>query len=79
MIVPQKHELSTQEAADFLNVSRPFVVKEIEQGRLQHRKVGRHRRVAFDEVVRYQSAQLEQSEKALQRLADQAQELGLEY
>jgi excisionase family DNA binding protein len=79
VIVPQKRELSTQEAADFLNVSRPFVVKEIEQGRLQHRKVGRHRGVAFEELLRYQSAQREQTEKALQRLADQAQELGLGY
>jgi excisionase family DNA binding protein len=79
MIVPQKHELSTQEAAAFLNVSRPFVVKEIEQGRLKHRKVGRHRRVAFEELIRYQSAQREQTEKALQGLATQAQELGLGY
>jgi excisionase family DNA binding protein len=79
VIVPQKHELLTQEAAAFLNVSRPFIAKEIEQGRPQHRKVGRHRRVAFEELVRYQSAQREQTEKALQRLATQAQELGLGY
>jgi excisionase family DNA binding protein len=79
VIVSQKRELSTQEAAACLNVSRPFVVQEIEQGRLQHRKVGRHRRVGFEELVRYQSAQREQTEKALQCLADQAQELGLGY
>lgn len=79
LIVPQKHELSTQEAAAFLNVSRPFVVKEIEQGRLSHRKVGRHRRVAFEELLRYQSAQREQTERALDQLAAQAQKLGLGY
>src|SRR5664279_300785 len=46
VLVPQKHELTTQEAAAFLNVSRPFVVKEIEEGRLPCRKVNRHRRIA---------------------------------
>ena len=41
LLVPQKHELTTQEAANFLNVSRPFVIKEIEANRLKCRKVNR--------------------------------------
>ena len=42
MLVPAEQELTTVEAANFLNVSRPFVIKEIESGRLPHRKVGSH-------------------------------------
>jgi excisionase family DNA binding protein len=79
MLVPQNHELTTQDAAALLNVSRPFVIKEIEAGRLRCRKVGRHRRIEFEELRRYQAAQRAQSEEALQKLADLSQELGLGY
>lgn len=79
MLVPQNHELTTQDAATLLNVSRPFVIKEIEAGRLKCRKVGRHRRIEFEELRRYQAAQRAQSEEALQKLADLSQELGLGY
>jgi excisionase family DNA binding protein len=78
-LVPQNHELTTQDAAALLNVSRPFVIKEIEAGRLRCRKVGRHRRIEFEEVRRYHAAQREQSEEALQKLADLSQDLGLGY
>ncbi len=74
-LVPQKHELSTQEAASFLNVSRPFVVKQIESGRLACRKVGRHRRVLFEDLLAYQQSLRHETEAALQALADQGQEL----
>lgn len=77
MLVPQKHELSTQEAAAFLNVSRPFVVKQIESGRLPARKVGRHRRVLFEDLLAYQRSLRHETEAALQALADQGQELGI--
>ncbi len=79
MLVPQNHELTTQEAAALLNVSRPFVIKEIEAGRLRCRKVGRHRRIEFEELRRYQATQREQSEQALQKLAQLSQDLGLGY
>ena len=79
MLVPQNHELTTQEAAAFLNVSRPFVIKEVEAGRLKCRKVGRHRRIEFTELRRYQGAQRLESEKALQELADLSQDLRLGY
>jgi len=42
------------EAAHFLNVSRPFVIKEMESGRLPYRKVGTHRRVALHSLMDYQ-------------------------
>jgi len=79
MLAPQNHELTTQDAAALLNVSRPFVIKEIEAGRLRCRKVGRHRRIEFEELLRYQAAQRVQSEAALQKLADLSQDLGLGY
>ena len=79
MLIPQKHEMTTQEAAAFLNVSRPYVIKQIEEGSLKCRKVGRHRRVEFQELQRFHSVQQERSEQALQRLTDLSQELGLGY
>ncbi len=79
VLMPQKHELTTQEAAAYLNVSRPFVVKEIEAGRLPCRKVGRHRRVELHELQRYVQVQQRASEEALQELADMAQESGMGY
>lgn len=78
LLVPQKHELTTQEAAALLNVSRPFVVKEIEAGRLKCRKVNRHRRIEFSELMRYKAEQQKQSETALQELTGLSQEMGLE-
>lgn len=78
-LLPQKLELSTQEAAHMLNVSRPFVVKEIEAGRLPCRKVGRHRRVMLEDLLAYKQAARTESEVALQALADQAQELNMGY
>ena len=79
LLVPQKHELTTQEAANYLNVSRPFVIKEIEATRLKCRKVNRHRRIEFEELRRYQSAQQQQSEQALQDLTQLSEELRLEF
>ena len=78
-LTPLNHELTTVEAAQFLNVSRPFVIKEIEEGRLPHRKVGSHRRVQFSDLLKYAEAMHAQQTQALQRLADNAAELGLDY
>ena len=78
VIVPHATELTTQQAAAFLNVSRPFVIKEIEGGRLQCRLVNRHRRIEFQELLRYQQAQKQRSEEALKKLGKLSQELGEE-
>ena len=68
LLVPQKCELTTQEAAAFLNVSRPFVIKEINAGRLHCRLVNSHRRIEFEELIRYQEEQKKRSEIALTNL-----------
>ena len=78
-LIPQKHELTTQEAAAFLNVSRPFVVKQLEEGKIPFRKVGRHRRVEFEQLVKYQKSLRRDTDSALQDLADQAQALKQGY
>lgn len=79
VLVPGKHELTTVEAAHFLNVSRPFVIKQIEAGKLNHRMVGSHRRIAYEDLVAFKKQMREGQRVALQSLTDEAQELGLGY
>lgn len=70
-------ELTTQEAADLLGVSRPFVVKLVDGGGLPARLVGTHRRLRRDDVLAYREQMRTTATEALQALTDQAQELGL--
>ena len=79
VVMPSKRELTTVEAAHFLNVSRPFVVKEISEGRLPHRLVGTHRRILFEDLITYARKMREQQVQALERMAENASELGLDY
>ena len=79
VLMPSKRELTTVEAAHFLNVSRPFVVKEISEGRLPHRLVGTHRRILFEDLVAYARGMREQQLQALDRMAANAKELNLDY
>jgi len=77
-LMPSQQEMSTVQAANFLNVSRPFVIKEIETGRLPCRKVGSHRRIAFDDLVAYAKQMREGQKAALECMAENERELGLE-
>jgi len=76
---PEEEELTTSEAAELLNVSRPHLVKLLEEGEIPFRKVGTHRRVRREDVLEYKRRQRKEAEEAMQNLADQAQELGLGY
>lgn len=78
-LVPTDQEFTTVEAANFLNVSRPFLIKEMEAGRLAYRKVGSHRRVAFEDLLSYARTMRARQESALEQMADNARELGLDY
>jgi excisionase family DNA binding protein len=78
-LIPIHAELTTQEAADYLNVSRPYLIKLLETGKIAHHKVGTHRRVRFTDVQTFQRTQTEQRARMLDELAAQAQELGLGY
>lgn len=77
-LVPVHAQLTTQEAADLLNVSRPFLVKLIEAGEIPFQKVGTHRRLRADDVFAYRQAQEQRSRHALTALAQLDQELGFE-
>ncbi|HGO6079729.1 TPA: excisionase family DNA-binding protein [Burkholderia cenocepacia] len=79
LLSPANREFTTVEAAHFLNVSRPFVIKEIEAGRLGHRMVGTHRRIAFDDLLAYRRDMRGKQMAALERMADNARDLGLDY
>ncbi len=78
-LIPQHAELTTQQAADFLNVSRPFFVKLLEEGKLAFHKVGSHRRVYFRDLVAYKEQSMEEQRKALDALSAQAQDLKMGY
>jgi excisionase family DNA binding protein len=78
-VVPIHAELTTQEGADMLNLSRPHLVKLLDQGALPHTKTGRHRRIKLADLMAYKEQRDNASRTAMDELAAQAQELGMGY
>ncbi|MDZ8222801.1 MULTISPECIES: helix-turn-helix domain-containing protein [unclassified Nostoc] len=76
-IVPQEQELTTQQAAEFLNVSRPYLIKLLEQGEIPYATVGTHRRVRFRDLRKYKEQRDAKRHQLLQELVDMSEETGL--
>jgi excisionase family DNA binding protein len=78
-LLPAEQEFTTVEAANFLKVSRPFLIKELEANRLPYRKVGSHRRIALEDLMAYARDMRARQTTALEQLAANARALGLDY
>jgi excisionase family DNA binding protein len=78
-IMPIHAELTTQEAADFLNVSRPYLIKLLNEKKIGYHKVGTHRRIRFLDLVNYKKQFEAVREKSLDELVRIGQEMGLGY
>ncbi|AFZ55853.1 helix-turn-helix domain-containing protein [Anabaena cylindrica FACHB-243] len=75
-IVTYNPELTTQQAADLLNVSRPYLIKLLEQGELPYIMVGTHRRVRFGDLMKYKENRDIKRDKFLTELTQMSQEAG---
>jgi excisionase family DNA binding protein len=76
-LMPLRAELSTQQAADLLGVSRPYFVKLLEQGKIPFRKVGEQRRVLYSDLAAYSEREREERHRGLDELVALSEEMGL--
>ena len=76
-LIPVHAELTTQEAADMLNISRPSLIQLLDEGKIDYRKVGTHRRVRFEALMKFKRQADADRKAALTELAAYDQELGI--
>ncbi len=78
-LIPFNAEMTTQQAADFLNVSRPFLIQLLDKKQIPFFKIGTHRRIHFEDVLNYKTAIDNKRKDTLNELAKQAQALDMGY
>jgi len=78
-VIPVHANLTTQEAADFMNVSRPFLIGLLEAGKIPFAKVGSHRRIRFEDLMKFKTSTEARRREIMEELAQQAQEEGMGY
>ncbi|MDP9039356.1 MAG: helix-turn-helix domain-containing protein [Acidobacteriota bacterium] len=76
-VIPVHAELTTQEAAEMLSISRPSVIQLLDEGKIEYRKVGTHRRVRFESLIAYKRRAHAERLAALNELAAYDQEIGI--
>ena len=78
-VMPTNSQLTTQQAADHLGISRPTLVKLLELGEIPFTKVGRHRRVTLEDLIEYERTAQEQRSRTLQELTAEATSQGMYF
>ncbi|HQW44453.1 MAG TPA: helix-turn-helix domain-containing protein [Chitinophagaceae bacterium] len=76
-LVPISTELTTQAAAEFIGCSRPHLVKLLEEGKIAFTKVGKHRRIKFDDIVKYRNQMKDQQKRHIIDIMNADEETGL--
>ena len=78
-LVPMHAELTTQQAADMLNVSRPFLIKLLEEGHIPYTKTGTHRRIKMRDLKAYRERRDAEVRRILSEMAQEAQDMGVYF
>lgn len=76
-LIPIHAELTTQEAADMLNVSRPYLIQLLDEGKIEFRRVGTHRRIRFEDVMAYKQKAHALRQAAIDEFVTYTEELGI--
>ncbi len=75
-LVPQEHYLSTQESANLLNISRPYLYSLLDKGEIPFTMIGTHRRIKVEDLLEYKAKRDSSRRQALSNLIETSQELG---